>query len=188
MGESEREELQWIEGCKRGDGAAQRHVFGSLFPYLKGAVRRYIYDEDEIQDVLQEAFIRIFKYIDQFDPNRGRMRPWAAKIAINVAITEGKRRQRIQELPGQTALTIDPSALETMALEDLIALLKGMPSELYEVLNLILVDGFSHKEAASMLSISAELSRQRLTRARKWVTERFELSGGELTPLKAHQS
>ena len=75
-----------------------------------------------------------------------------------------------------------------MALEDLIALLKGMPSELYEVLNLILVDGFSHKEAASMLSISAELSRQRLTRARKWVTERFELSGGELTPLKAHQS
>ena len=45
MCESEREELQWIEGCKRGDSIAQRHVFETLFPYLKGAVRRYIYDE-----------------------------------------------------------------------------------------------------------------------------------------------
>ena len=37
MGESEREELQWIEGCKRGDTAAQRHVFGTLFPLSEGS-------------------------------------------------------------------------------------------------------------------------------------------------------
>ena len=182
MTDSEHQEAEWIEGCKRGDTAAQRKLFGAMFPYLKGAVRRYIFDEDEVQDVLQEAFIRIFKNLEKFDPSKGKFRSWAARIAVNVAITEGKKRQRIQELPGQTSLEVDPSALETLALGDLISVLKGMPKEQYEVLNLYVVEGYNHKEIGGMLGITPELSRQRLTRARKWVMDRFKLSGGELIP------
>ena len=182
MSDSERQEEDCIEGCVRGDSGAQKKLFGALFPYLKGAVRRYIYDEDVIQDVLQEAFIRIFKNLSTFDPKKGRLRIWAARIAVNVAITEGKRRQRIKELPGQASLEVSPSAFETLALGDLISVLRGMPEEQYAVLNLHIVEGYSHKEIGEMLGIASELSRQRLTRARKWVMERFNLSGGELVP------
>mgnify|MGYP001351779775 FL=1 len=182
MTDPKREEEDWIAACIRGDSGAQRKLFGALFPYLKGAVQRYIFDEDEIQDVLQEAFILIFKNIDMFDAKKGKLRSWASRIAINVAITQGKRRQRIQELPGQTALEVKPSAIETLALSDLISVLKGMPKEQYEVINLYIVEGYSHKEIGEMLGIAAELSRQRLTRAKKWVMERFKLSGGELVP------
>ena len=181
--ESESEEERWIAGCSLGERDAQRKIFAGLFPYLKGAVRRYIFDEDEIEDVLQEAFIRIFQSLNQFDSQKGSLRAWAARIAINVAITQGKKRKRNQELPGQKDLDLGPSVIESMALNDLIAILKCMPSDQYEVLSLHIIDGYSHKEISKILEINEELSRQRLTRARKWVMKRFKLSGGELVPL-----
>jgi RNA polymerase sigma-70 factor (ECF subfamily) len=55
-----------------------------------------------------------------------------------------------------------------------------MPEEQHLVLNLHLVDGFSHKEIGDMIGITSEVSRQRLSRARKWVRDRFDLAGNEL--------
>jgi len=46
-----------------------------------------------------------------------------------------------------------------------------MPPEYYEVFNLNVVEGFSHAEIAELLGIDAALSRQRLSRARKWLAK-----------------
>ena len=50
-----------------------------------------------------------------------------------------------------------------------------------------LIDGFSHKEIADLLDITPDISRQRLTRARKWVRDRFELSGSDLVSKSPQQ-
>jgi RNA polymerase sigma factor (sigma-70 family) len=179
----EAREQRWARDCGEGSRKAQKEVFEFLAPYLRGAVRRYIFDDEEVQDVLQEAFIRVFRSIHKFDAGRGTLRSWSARIAVNVAITEGKRRARQQALPGQVELQVEPKVLEDMALQDLVTELQGMPEDQYEVLNLHLVDGFSHKEISDMIGITVDLSRQRLARARKWVQTRFELSGDEMRSL-----
>ncbi|MDG1261645.1 MAG: sigma factor-like helix-turn-helix DNA-binding protein, partial [Flavobacteriales bacterium] len=89
--------------------------------------------------------------------------------------------KRCRTVNGSTNIdiSIQPNALESLALDDLISVLKTMPESLYTILNLYIVDGFDHNEISGMLGISAELSRQRLSRAKRWVKERFEMEGND---------
>lgn len=180
-------EADWLEGCKKGNRTAQREAYRTLFPILRGAVRRYTKNEADVQDILQEAFIRIFKSTEQFDPTRGSFMNWSIRIAINTAINEGKKRARHRVTEHEVSVPIEPNALQDMALEDLVHTLSAMPEDQYHVLNLHLVDGFSHKEIADLLDITPDISRQRLTRARKWVRDRFELSGNNLVSKSLQQ-
>ena len=184
----ENQGLQWIEGCKRGDRAAQKALFEWLVPYMRGAVKRYIWDDGLVQDVLQEAFIRIFRNLERFDAEKGSLRPWAARIAVNVAITEGQRRSRAEFPSVQMEAAISPDVLERMAVEDIVKVLRTMPEEQYTVLNLHAFEGFSHDEIGDMMGITAALSRQRLSRARKWVKQRFEREGDALVPKKEKET
>lgn len=184
----ENHDLQWIEGCKRGERAAQKALFQSLVPYLRGAVKRYIWDVDAVEDVLQEAFIRIFRSVDRYDPQKGAVRTWAARIAVNVALTEGKKRAKWERTGVEVEVNVGPDVLENLAMEELMEVLKAMPEEQYTVLNLHLIEGFSHEEIGDMLGITTELSRQRLTRARKWVRQRMERTGEPLAPKKEKET
>ena len=83
-----------VQECLDGVPTAQRALFNRLLPYLKSAVRRYIWSETDVQDVLQEAFIRIFRNLDQFDQTKGQVHTWARKVAVNVAITEGIKESK----------------------------------------------------------------------------------------------
>lgn len=180
----ENQGLQWIEGCKRGDRAAQKALFEWLVPYLRGAVKRYIWDDELVQDVLQEAFVRIFRNLDLYDAAKGTLRAWAARIAVNVAITEGQKRSKVVNPSVQAEAAISPDVLERMAVEDMVNVLRTMPEEQYAVLNLHAFEGFSHDEIGEMMGITAALSRQRLSRARKWVKQRFDRAGDALVPKK----
>ena len=180
-------EANWLEGCRKGDRTAQREAYRALFPILRGAVRRYTWSEADVQDILQEAFIRIFKSMEQFDQNRGSFMNWSTRIAINTAINEGKKRARRRVADHEVSVPIESNALQDMALEDLINTLSAMPEDQYHVLNLHLVDGFSHKDIADLLDITPDISRQRLARARKWVRDRFERSGSDLVSKSPQQ-
>ena len=133
-------EANWLEGCRKGDRTAQREAYRALFPILRGAVRRYTWSEADVQDILQEAFIRIFKSMEQFDQNRGSFRNWSTRIAINTAINEGKKRARHRVADHEVSVPIESNALQDMALEDLVHTLSAMPEDQYHVLNLHLVD------------------------------------------------
>ena len=68
----------------------------------------------------------------------------------------------------------NPGILERLSDEDLLRMLKRMPREYFEIFNLNVIDGYSHREIAKLLTIEESLSRQRLSRARKWIVERLE--------------
>ena len=77
---------------------------------------------------------------------------------------------------------IEPDVIHKMGLDDLVQALTAMPTDQHRVFNLHLVDGFSHKEIGEMLNITPDVSRQRLSKARRWIKRRFELSGNDLVP------
>ena len=180
-------EADWLDGCKKGDRNAQRQAYDALLPILRGVIRRYTRSEANVQDIIQESFIRIFKNMNQFDERKGAFTSWSTRIAINTAINEGKKRARHEVAGHEVDVPVAPDAIQNMALEDLVNTLKGMPEEQHLVLNLHLVDGFNHKEIGDMVGITSEVSRQRLSRARKWVRDRFDLSGNELVSKTQHK-
>ena len=176
------DEDDWLEGCLEGNRQSQREAFRHLFPTLRGAVRRYTRNESDVEDILQEAFIRIFKSAKQFDKTKGSFTNWSKQITINTAINEGKKRMRHRVMDHGVSVAIQPDVIRKMDLEDLVQTLTAMPTDQHRVFHLHLVDGFSHKEIGKMLNITPDVSRQRLAKARRWIKLRFELAGNDLVP------
>lgn len=174
------DEDDWLLGCLEGNRRSQHDAFRHLLPILRGVVRRYTWNESDVQDILQEAFIRIFKSINQFDKTKGSFTSWSKRIAINTAINEGKKRMRHKIMEHDLPVPIEPDVIHKMGLDDLVQALTAMPTDQHRVFNLHLVDGFSHKEIGEMLNITPDVSRQRLSKARRWIKRRFELSGNDL--------
>jgi RNA polymerase sigma factor (sigma-70 family) len=170
-----------VEKSLNGDAGAQRGLFDSLLPYLKSAVRRYIWSEDDVQDVLQEAFIRIFSNLHQYDASKGKVQTWATKIAVNAAITFGlKASKRSEQILSLAPEIQEPAVLDQLNAEALLSRLKALPREQYDVLILHAVDGYSHDEIAGLLNISSMTSRKRLSRAKQWIVSRFHVEGSEM--------
>jgi RNA polymerase sigma-70 factor (ECF subfamily) len=173
--------LSLVQKCLDGLPTAQRALFNHLLPSLKSAVRRYIWSETDVQDILQEAFIRIFRNLHQFDERKGKVQTWATKIAVNTAITQGKKDSKRKSLfEASHTLSEEPEVMRLLDEEALLQRLKALPKDQYEVLLLYAVDGYSHDEIAVLLDIKAVTSRKRLSRAKQWIVSRFDVEGNEM--------
>ena len=63
-----------IKGCQRQQSAAQRALFEKYSGILFATCYRYVGNQTDARDTLQESFIRIFKYFNKFDPQKGSLK------------------------------------------------------------------------------------------------------------------
>lgn len=161
-----------LDACIQGDRKSQKRLYELLLPYLNAIVRRYLFDSSLHQDALQEAFIKVFAGLKTFDPAKGTVKQWAARVTINAAMAQGKMAaKQVYTSSGDwdRVPVVQPVVLDKLNNDDLIAHLRQMPPNFFEAFSLHVIDGFEHKEVAQLLGISPELARQRVSRARKWV-------------------
>lgn len=162
-------EAQIIKGCQKEKAAYQKELVMRYSPTLMTVARRYCRDQHAAKDVLQDAFIKIFKAIPKYK-HSGSFEGWLRRIVINCALS---RREKHAFKKEQTALedtspiAISPSVYAHLEAEELMALIKQLPEGFQEVFNLFVIEGFSHNEIADILGISASTSRSQLVRARK---------------------
>lgn len=162
--------------CIKNERKAQRALYDILLPYLENICRRYLYDENEVEDLLQVSFVHIFSNLSKFDVEKAGFRTWATKITINNCLKRNRKKRELfpEEIDSlQPIVHISPDIINKLALEDLLRYLKKMPANYFEVFNLYVLDGYSHEEIAQMLDIEPALSRKRLSRARMWLNDRF---------------
>lgn len=177
---------QLISACIDNQRSAQRELYDRCLPYFGLVARRYLQEEAATKDVLQDSFIQLFQKLHQFDTTRASFKTWATRLVINNCLKCNAKNQRLatEELNTEThAPTISPEVLTAFDNKELNDWLKTMPGEFYEVFNLSVVEGYSHTEIAKLLGIDAALSRQRLSRARKWLTKACATDEG--SPLRA---
>jgi RNA polymerase sigma-70 factor, ECF subfamily len=142
---------------------AQHHR--TVMTYAMSLTRdRFLADE-----VVQETFIRAWRYLDTFD-QRGSFEGWLIRISRNCMVDLVRRSQRDHELtsdprqgPRCGADAVDQSGYGTAELWDLI---DRLPSAYREVLVLISVLGYRSEFVAELMSISEVTVRTRLLRAR----------------------
>lgn len=125
---------------------------------------------------MQESFITIFKKIDQFK-FKGSFEGWMKRIVINTAL-QTYRQKNIMNLveenyPEEVEVEIDEN---NISLDFLLKIIQELPERYRMVFNLYVLDGFSHKEIASMLNIAVGTSKSNLSRARLILKEKIELS------------
>jgi RNA polymerase sigma-70 factor (ECF subfamily) len=175
-----------IASCLANKRVAQRELYDRCLPYLGLVARRYLNDEAEIKDVLQDSFVQLFRKLQQFDETRASFKTWSTRVVINNCLKRNAKNERLETVelsPEAHAHAIAPEVLTALDNKELTDWLKQMPAEYYEVFNLSVVEGYNHAEIANLLGIDAALSRQRLSRARKWLSKACQ--SDKSAPLRA---
>jgi RNA polymerase sigma factor (sigma-70 family) len=158
-----------LEGCKKNDRSAQAGLYKLLAPKLLGLCIRYLQDRDEAEDAMQDAFVKIFTNIDSFK-GHGSFEGWAKRIAVNTALNALKARNRITfERHAESIEDIGMPEEEPVAISsgDIMACMQALPVGYRTIINLFLVEEFSHKEIAEKLNITESTSRSQYSRARQ---------------------
>ena len=129
---------------------------------------RYCKTRQEAEDVLQDGFLRIFKYLHQFK-FEGSFEGWIRRIVVNTALKNiAKKKISFSEMDDYT----DSSGVESYAFSNLgedviLKLINQLPEGYKLVFNLNVIEGFSHDEIGKILDIQPSTSRSQLVKARK---------------------
>jgi RNA polymerase sigma factor (sigma-70 family) len=166
-----------IQGCIAHQPAAQRRLFDVYAPQLMTVCRRYATVSTPADDLLQEAFIKIFHHIGQYDPARGSLEGWLKRIVINLAITQWRKHHKTEWSQYNLETLQIPELTQTdqnLHAEDLMAIIEKLPAGYKVVFNLFAVEGYSHSEIAQELGITESTSRSQLTHARRFLRDLLE--------------
>ena len=171
-------EEQLIKGCVQNDVACQRLLFERYAGKLMTICLRYSCDKSEAEDMLQDAFIKIFSHIRQYK-FEGSLEGWMKRIVVNCALkTIQKKKTRFIEISNHDAAApqSDSFVLSSLTEDELIKMISSLPDGYRIVFNLYVMEGYSHDEIAEMLGIQAATSRSQLVKARKLLQKQILLN------------
>jgi RNA polymerase sigma factor (sigma-70 family) len=156
-----------IQACKKMHRDAQRQVYEILAPKLYRTCKRYLKKEEEIEEVLADAFYTIFTKMDQLKED-GAFEAWARKITVNHCLYQLRKNVNFNLYLEDTKFQIQPQTApdNPMEEEDLLKLLNFIPEGCKTVFNLFVIEGYGHKEIAEMLNISEGTSKSQLNAAK----------------------
>lgn len=169
------DDTELLRLVKEGDAQAMHTLYCRFVRYLTAICSRYISNDDDIRDVMQESFLKIFDSIDSFEyRGTGSLRGWMAKIVLNESLKFLKSNCRltfvelgdddIPDVPPDTD-NIPPEAIHTM--------IRELPDGYRTIFNLYVVESKSHKEIARLLGIKESTSASQFHRAKAVLADKI---------------
>lgn len=143
---------------------------------LMRAAWRVVRGREEAEDIVQEAFVKMYKNAEKFEKLEGiEFKSWAYKVTINTAITHYRKLKRGEFLAEDPAIYQEPEAetadtkfsISADAKATVASILGQMPAHLQSVLKSYYLDDKSYKTIANEEKISIPTLKMRLFRAKK---------------------
>jgi RNA polymerase sigma factor (sigma-70 family) len=163
-----------ITGCKAGDHKSYEALYKRFYRLLLGVACRYTRSTEEAEDILQDAFIKVFHNIGSFS-GKGSFEGWIRRIVQNTAINYYRSRLKFEKMSEGAETESDGESDESiiggMDAKTIIALLNRMPEGYRLLINLYAIDGYTHAEIGEMLGISTGTSKSQLFKAKKYLRE-----------------
>ena len=158
--------------CRKMQRDAQRQVYELMSPKLYRTCKRYLKKEEEIEEVLADAFYTIFTKMEQLKELKA-FEAWARKITVNQCLHQLKRNVNFNIYLEDATLRLQPEtqAETNLEEEDLLNLLNFIPDGCKTIFNLFVIEGYGHKEIAVMLKISEGTSKSQLNVAKTKLKE-----------------
>jgi RNA polymerase sigma-70 factor (ECF subfamily) len=170
---------QIIDGCISGKRNCQELLFKKFHGKMKVVVMRYIKDADTAQDVLSDAFVKVFAKINSFEKN-GSIEGWVRKIVANTAIDAIRKNKKTFFL--EDSNVVDHESLVTqpegddfeiegintseITPEEYLGLIQELSPCYRAVFNMKLFENMSHKEIANILEVAEGTSKSNYSKAR----------------------
>jgi RNA polymerase sigma-70 factor (ECF subfamily) len=131
---------------------------------------RYTKNETDAMEVLNTGFYKVFKNIRKYDVSKGSLYTWIRKIIINSCLDLIKKKGNdpgTRQLVEVINIDLSPEVISKMSAAELLKLVRQLSPSTQAVFNLYVLEGYSHKEIASIMKISEGTSKWRLNEARK---------------------
>ena len=157
-----------IEGLQNMDGTAMSALYQMYSDSLYKVISTLVVIEEVAQDLLQETFIKIWKSFKQYDPGKGRLYTWMARLAKNLSIdylrSVNYRNYTVSQNLSDSTLQIDQKFQvsynpELIGVKDMTYILND---DQRSALDLIYFKGYTHIQAAEELNITVGILRSRL--------------------------
>jgi RNA polymerase sigma-70 factor, ECF subfamily len=146
--------------CASGDRAALRVIYDSECPSMIGVALRIVKRRELAEEVVQEAFVKIWRNAHRYDPELGQPRSWLYQIVRNQALTvlrDGRREDLVDEVPedagSEASLAAFAAAERLPEAHALRRCLEALDAKRRKSLLMAYVDGFSHGEIAGRLAV-----------------------------------
>lgn len=175
----ETEEKRWLRKALDGDNTATEWIYRKHVRYLSALCSRYITEDEDIRDVLQESFIKIFTSLDRFKyRGEGSLKAWMAKITLNETLKFVRNNSRlpIDSIDDKDMNIADGDSMETedIPTDVLHQFIRELPDGYRTVFNLYVIDDKSHKEIAQLLGIKENTSASQLHKAKSMLAQKIK--------------
>jgi RNA polymerase sigma factor (sigma-70 family) len=160
-------EQELIDGCRKGDRSFQRALYDRFSRKMLVVCMRYSKSSAEAEDILQEAFVKVFQGIKDFR-QESKLETWITRIMVNTALNAQRKKLYLFPMVDveDTNLTTEEVSITGMNVQDLLEMIQSLPQGCQVVFNMFAIEGYSHKEIADMLGISEGTSKSQYARAR----------------------
>ena len=177
-----------VERVQNGDQRAFSLLVEKYQRKLGRLLGRMIRDQAEVEDVVQESFIKAYRALPNFRGDSA-FYTWLYRIGINTAknhlVAMGRRPQVANDVEiedaenfddGDELRTVDTPESELMGkqiAQTVNAAMEGLPDELKSAISLREIDGLSYEEIAIMMDCPIGTVRSRIFRAREAIAEKL---------------
>lgn len=159
------------------DRKAMRLLYDRYAEYLSAVCSRYIPDENDRKDVLQECFIKIFMSISAFEyRGEGSLKAWMAKIVVHESLRFLKKNAVYNFIEyGETVPdTAEEPEVEGVPDDVINKMILSLPPGYRMVFNLYVFENKSHKEIGKILNIGESSSASQFSRAKALLVKRIK--------------
>jgi RNA polymerase sigma-70 factor (ECF subfamily) len=188
-------EFGLIERASQGDDAAFNQIVLAYRKRIMGTISRLIGRPEDVEDVAQEVFLRLYYSLDQLR-SLNVFEPWLYRLTVNTCYDYLRRQRRRQEsrmadLSEQQVVMADAAAAGDQRTEEvrragIREFVQGLLGEVSEEDRLLLtlkeVEGLSLKELEQVYGVNENALKVRLYRARQRVLRAYEKAGGLAPP------
>ena len=189
VGQNNSVDKQLVERVRRGDKRAFDLLILKYQHKIISIVGRYLGDQNDVQDVSQETFIKAYRAIPNFRGDSA-FYTWLYRIAVNTAknhlVSKSRRPPNIDvdiddgEFQNNSAVLRDnespQASLATSQMEQVIfRSIENLPSELRIAVTLREFDGLSYEEIAKIMNCPVGTVRSRIFRAREAIEKKIML-------------
>lgn len=169
-------QLEIIEKCKANNRQAQMQLYNQYCQGMYIVARRFVKHDAEAEDVVQEAFIKAFSKLDQYQAEV-TFGAWLKRIVINTSIDMLKaRKHQLVELETVHLSVVDTDddnwlVDDTVEVKDIKEAISSLAEKYRLILTLYLLEGYDHQEISGILQITEISSRTLLYRGKLQLQE-----------------
>lgn len=167
----DRDKERYIADLVRKDkGSATKEIYSAYVGYVAGICARYLSSVDDIKDVAQDSFVKIFVSVGSFRySGAGSLTGWIGKVTVNCALNYLRDNNRLRFASTQCDIpdiAEEPPDTEGLSPDELAAMIRDLPDGYRTVFNLYAIEGKKHKEIAKLLGIKENSSASQYLRAK----------------------